>query len=90
MEDEGGDSNLIEQYLPKIELFLLFRIFFFLVDNSYKTNYSQPPNTLLLIRPSPKGRPLQECNGVCRQSFVWGHSLCPSVRQSVAARMIDD
>ena len=38
------------------------------------------------IRPSPKGRPLQECNGV----VVWGHSLCPSVRRSDALRMVDD
>ena len=41
-----------------------------------------------LIRPSPKGRPLQEClSGVV---VCLGQSSCPSVRRSVAPRMIDD
>ena len=37
------------------------------------------PDFWSIIRPSPKGRPLQECLSVCR----WGHSSCPSVRRSV-------
>ena len=53
-----------------------------------RTDYrTAPARPGLLIRPSPKGRPLQECPSVCVSSS-W--SLFMSVGRSVAPRMIND
>ena len=71
---------------------------YFVQRQSSFTQLSESQTKIVLafcyrIRPSPKGRPLQEWPYVCC-CCCRGHSLCPSVRlsfvRSVAQRTIDD